>query len=35
MIITTGLLGWALNSAFAAVERRLLHWHPAHREVVA
>jgi ABC-type nitrate/sulfonate/bicarbonate transport system permease component len=35
LIITTGLLGWALNSAFAAVERRLLHWHPSHREVVA
>jgi ABC-type nitrate/sulfonate/bicarbonate transport system permease component len=35
LIITTGLLGWALNSLFASVERRLLHWHPSHREVVA
>lgn len=31
LIIATGLLGWALNSAFSAAERRLLHWHPAQR----
>jgi ABC-type nitrate/sulfonate/bicarbonate transport system permease component len=35
LIITTGLLGWALNSAFAAVERRALRWHPAQRQEVA
>jgi ABC-type nitrate/sulfonate/bicarbonate transport system permease component len=32
LIIVTGLLGWALNSAFRAVERRLLRWHPGHRQ---
>ncbi len=31
LIIATGLLGWVLNSAFSAAERRLLHWHPAQR----
>jgi len=34
LIITTGLLGWGLNSLFARVERRALHWHPSHRDVV-
>ena len=33
LILATGLLGWLLNSVFQAVERRLLRWHPAHREV--
>ena len=31
LIVTTGLLGWALNSLFAAGERRVLHWHPSQR----
>ncbi len=31
LIVTTGLLGWLLNSLFAAGERRVLHWHPSHR----
>ncbi len=31
LIIVTGLVGWALNTAFQAVERRLLRWHPAQR----
>ena len=35
MIIATGLLGWALNIAATAVERRVLHWHPSQREGVA
>lgn len=33
LIVVTGLLGWLLNSAFWSVERRLLRWHPSHREV--
>jgi ABC-type nitrate/sulfonate/bicarbonate transport system permease component len=33
LILATGLLGWLLNSLFQAVERRLLRWHPSHREV--
>jgi ABC-type nitrate/sulfonate/bicarbonate transport system permease component len=35
LIIATGLLGWALNIAATAVERRALHWHPSQREAVA
>jgi ABC-type nitrate/sulfonate/bicarbonate transport system permease component len=35
LIIATGLLGWALNSVFLQVERRVLHWHPSHRAEVA
>lgn len=35
LIITTGLLGWTLNSAFAALERRVLRWHPTQRQEVA
>ncbi|GLW06419.1 sulfonate ABC transporter [Microtetraspora sp. NBRC 13810] len=35
LIITTGLLGWALNAVFAAVERKALRWHPAQRQEVA
>ncbi|MGH8867771.1 MAG: ABC transporter permease [Actinomycetes bacterium] len=33
LILATGLLGWLLNSVFSSAERRLLRWHPAHREV--
>ena len=33
LILATGLLGWLLNTVFQAVERRLLRWHPSHREV--
>jgi ABC-type nitrate/sulfonate/bicarbonate transport system permease component len=35
LIVTTGLLGWGLNSLFAAGERRALHWHPSQRRAVA
>lgn len=35
LIITTGLLGWLLNSVFSALERRVLAWHPAQRQEVA
>ncbi|GLZ05534.1 hypothetical protein Acsp03_30000 [Actinomadura sp. NBRC 104412] len=35
LIIVTGLLGWALNSAFHAGERRVLRWHPSQRREVA
>ncbi|HET6548172.1 MAG TPA: ABC transporter permease [Solirubrobacter sp.] len=35
LIVTTGLLGWALNSLFAVGERRVLHWHPSHRNDAA
>ena len=31
LIITTGLLGWTLNSVFVRIERKVLHWHPSHR----
>jgi ABC-type nitrate/sulfonate/bicarbonate transport system permease component len=30
-ILAAGLLGWALNGALRAVERRFLHWHPSVR----
>lgn len=33
LILATGLLGWLLNTVFQAAERRLLRWHPSHREV--
>jgi ABC-type nitrate/sulfonate/bicarbonate transport system permease component len=33
LIITTGLLGWALNLATTRAERRVLHWHPSQRVV--
>ena len=33
LILATGLLGWGLNTVFLSVERRLLRWHPSHREV--
>ena len=29
LIVATGLLGWALNLATTAGERRVLHWHPS------
>jgi ABC-type nitrate/sulfonate/bicarbonate transport system permease component len=35
LIITTGLLGWALNIATTGAERRVLHWHPSQRQVAA
>jgi ABC-type nitrate/sulfonate/bicarbonate transport system permease component len=35
LILATGLLGWALNLAATAVERRVLHWHPSQRKAVA
>ncbi|MDA0182915.1 ABC transporter permease [Solirubrobacter phytolaccae] len=35
LIITTGLIGWGLNTLFSRGERRVLHWHPSHRAVVA
>jgi ABC-type nitrate/sulfonate/bicarbonate transport system permease component len=35
LIISTGLLGWALNIATTRAERRVLHWHPSHRVVGA
>ena len=34
-VIVAGLLGMVLNSGFVWVERRVLHWHPSHREVAA
>jgi ABC-type nitrate/sulfonate/bicarbonate transport system permease component len=33
LIVVTGLLGWLLNDLVARVERRVLHWHPAHRSI--
>jgi ABC-type nitrate/sulfonate/bicarbonate transport system permease component len=35
LIITTGLLGWALNIATTRAEMRVLHWHPSQRQVAA
>jgi ABC-type nitrate/sulfonate/bicarbonate transport system permease component len=32
LIVTTGLLGWALNVVATRAERRVLHWHPSQRE---
>jgi ABC-type nitrate/sulfonate/bicarbonate transport system permease component len=32
LIIATGLIGWMLNIAATRGERRVLHWHPSHRE---
>lgn len=34
LIIVAGCLGWALNAVMLRGERRLLRWHPSHREVV-
>jgi ABC-type nitrate/sulfonate/bicarbonate transport system permease component len=33
LIVATGLLGWLLNLATSAGERRVLHWHPSQRAV--
>jgi ABC-type nitrate/sulfonate/bicarbonate transport system permease component len=33
LIVATGLLGWVLNLATTAGERRVLHWHPSQRGV--
>ncbi|RDE10105.1 ABC transporter permease [Pelagibacterium lacus] len=33
LILASGLLGWALNTMFAVIEARLLHWHPSYRSV--
>ena len=33
LIITTGLLGYLLNTITTQAERRVLHWHPSHRAV--
>jgi ABC-type nitrate/sulfonate/bicarbonate transport system permease component len=30
-VVTSALLGVALNLAMIALERRVLRWHPAHR----
>jgi ABC-type nitrate/sulfonate/bicarbonate transport system permease component len=35
LILATGLLGWILNIATTAAERRVLRWHPSQREVAA
>jgi ABC-type nitrate/sulfonate/bicarbonate transport system permease component len=35
LIIATGMLGWLLNILAARGERRVLHWHPSHRELPA
>jgi ABC-type nitrate/sulfonate/bicarbonate transport system permease component len=35
LIITTGLLGWGLNSLFGAGERRVLRWHPSQRRAAS
>jgi ABC-type nitrate/sulfonate/bicarbonate transport system permease component len=35
LIMAAGLLGVAVNLAFAAVERRVLFWHPSQREAAA
>jgi ABC-type nitrate/sulfonate/bicarbonate transport system permease component len=32
LIITTGIVGLVLNSIFVWGEKRVLHWHPSHRE---
>ena len=34
LILTTGILGLLLNMVFVRVEKRVLHWHPSHREGV-
>ncbi len=35
MILTTGLVGIAINVLFRRIERRALRWHPSQREVAA
>lgn len=34
LIMTTGFLGLILNLLVLTIERRLLRWHPSHREVI-
>jgi ABC-type nitrate/sulfonate/bicarbonate transport system permease component len=34
-VVIAGALGLALNSVFAALERRVLHWHSSHRMAAA
>ena len=34
LILSTGLLGWALNIFTSTAERRVLRWHPSQRAVV-
>ncbi|WP_205291664.1 ABC transporter permease [Nocardioides faecalis] len=34
LVFVLGLLGLVFNAVGAQVERRLLHWHPSHREVL-
>ena len=34
LVFVLGVLGLAFNAVGTQVERRLLHWHPAHREVL-
>jgi ABC-type nitrate/sulfonate/bicarbonate transport system permease component len=33
LVIATGILGWILNTAASAGERRLLRWHPSQRRL--
>jgi ABC-type nitrate/sulfonate/bicarbonate transport system permease component len=35
LIITTGLLGYVLNTLSTQAERRVLHWHPSQRRATA
>ncbi|MGH2946404.1 MAG: ABC transporter permease [Solirubrobacteraceae bacterium] len=35
LIIATGVIGWLLNIVATRAERRVLHWHPSHREQTA
>ncbi|GGH33507.1 ABC transporter permease [Microbacterium album] len=33
-IVLSGVVGVAINAAFVALERIVLHWHPAHRKAI-
>lgn len=33
LMIVTGLIGWAMSGVLGRLERRLLFWHPSHREM--
>ena len=33
LIVVIGIVGWALNTVFARIERRVLHWHVSVRRV--
>ena len=35
LVVVTGIVGWLLSSAVAGAERRVLHWHTAHRRLEA